>query len=700
MTQQTKPTFESKDIPSANISALAQLFPSCINESRGEDGKLKQSVDFDKLRTLLGGDIALGDESYDFTWVGKKAAIQEAGIPVRKTLRPVVEDEGIPTGADSSGKPYCSTGSKNWDTTQNVYIEGDNLDVLKLLQESYLKKVKMIYIDPPYNTGNDFIYKDHFEMDEDEYDEGTGAVDDSGIVNFKQNNDANPRFHSDWCSMMYPRLVLARNLLTDDGVIFIHIDDREVTQLRKICAEILGECNYLAEFPRVTKKGGKSSDVTAKNHDYILFYAKNILQADLIGISHTDSGYSNKDEFFEERGYYKVNQTLDYDSLGYVQTLDYPIKIGGETFYAGGDLGMYNERQQGQHGRADWGWRWSKDLFDFGLAKGFIEIHRGGTRPRIYTKTYQNVSIEKMGRQYQIVRIDRTKPLSTLEFIDNKYSNDNAKKVFDAIMQKGIFEYTKPPELILQLVHLVNGNDFSVLDFFSGSATAAHAVMQLNAEDGGNRKFIMVQLPEVCAEGSEAAKAGYKNICDIGKERIRRAGDKIIAELKMRTAESKKKNDPQLSLSASDADNSELNSTHSELDIGFRVFKVDDSNMKDVYYSAEETKQQMLSGLESNIKEDRTDMDLLYGCMLDWGLPLSLPHSTETLDGVTVHTVDSGALIACFDANIPESAIRIIAQRKPLRVVFRDSSFATSPEKINVTEIFKTISPNTGVKVI
>lgn len=640
----SKLRLETADLTKEYVNKISELFPGVVTEGK---------VNFDLLRTFLGDNVT-GDEAYEFTWVGKREAIREAARPIRKTLRPCIEE------------------SKNWDTTENLYIEGDNLYVLKLLQESYLGKVKMIYIDPPYNTGSDrFVYRDKFAMDPEEYAELIEIYDQDGNIRFSENTKTNPRFHSRWCSEMYAVITLARNLLSYDGVIFIHIDDREVAQLRKICDEVIGESNYLAEFPRVTKKGGKSSDVTAKNHDYILLYAKNATLSDLIGISHDDTGYNNKDEFFETRGYYKLNQTLDYDSLGYSQSLDYPIELNGEIFYPGGDIELYNRRQRGQHSRADWAWRWSKELFNFGLQNGFIEVRRGGERPRIYTKTYQKVKIDETNGQYTVIPFDRTKPLSTLEFTDNKYSNDNAKKVFDTLMGSSVFEYTKPPELIEQLLRLVNGKDFIVLDFFSGSATTAHAVMELNAEEeGGNRKFIMVQLPEICEENTEAAKAGYKNICEIGKERIRRAGEKI--------KEVGKKN----------------------LDIGFRVLKLDDTNMKDVYYAAGEYTQDLLSGMESNIKEDRTDLDLLFGCLLDWGLPLSLPHTQEKIDGVTVHTYNGGDLIACFADNVSEKVVKEIAKRQPLRAVFRDSSFSNSPRKINVDEIFKLLAPKTTVKVL
>ncbi|MBE6414345.1 MAG: site-specific DNA-methyltransferase [Verrucomicrobiaceae bacterium] len=655
-----KLNFKTANGVDVNLEKLSQLFPEAITETKDENGNIKRVANLDILKTLLNGYVADPNdvECYEFTWPGKREAIMEAAKSTTKTLRP------------------CPEESKNWDTTQNLYIEGDNLEVLKLLQESYLGKVKMIYIDPPYNTGKDFVYRDNFNKTQSENQEDQTVRDEETDDNLFQNTESNGRFHSDWCSMIYPRLKLARDLLSDDGVIFISIDDNEVINLKKICDEIFGESNFLIIFPRVTKKGGKSSDDIAKNHDYVLSYVKNANLADLKGVEHNDSGFSNKDEFFEYRGYYKVNQTLDYDSLGYVKSLDYPIEINGEIFYAGGSKSDYEERQKGNHARADWGWRWRWELFQFALKNGFIEIHRGGQRPRIYTKTYQNVTIDKVEGQYKIVEINRTKPLSTLEFTENLFSNDNAKKSIDSLLPKGVFDYTKPPSLIKRLCNIVNQNDYIILDFFSGSATTAHACMQLNAEDGGNRKFIMVQLPEVCAPESEASKAGYKNICEIGKERIRRAGEKIKAE------------------HATTAPN---------LDIGFRVLKLDESNMKEVYYKPDELSQDMLSGLESNIKEDRNDLDLLYACLIDWGVELALPLKTEEINGVKVYTVNDSEipdLIACFSENIPETTIREIAKRKPLRVVFRDSSFADSPSKINVTEIFKTLSPNTTIKVL
>lgn len=641
-----KMKFETPDMTAENIEKIAELFPNCVTEMRGENGKIKRGINFEMLKQMLSSDVVDGDECYEFTWVGKKASIVEANKPIRKTLRP------------------CPDESKNWDTTENLYIEGDNLEVLKLLQESYLGKVKMIYIDPPYNTGNDFIYADDFMRSQEEENEQMGMYDEDENRLFK-NTDSNGRFHSDWCSMMYSRLMLARNLLSDDGVIFISIDDNEQENLKKICNEVFGTDNFLSEFPRVTKKGGKSTDTYAKNHDYVLVYTKNINDVRINGIAHQDEGFKYRDEFFDKRGAYKLNQTLDYDTLGYINSLDYPITIGGITYYAGG----VNENEyfirKNDNPKNGYRWRWSKQLFDFGYANGWIEVSKTG---RIYTKTYLNATIGKCANgNYEIQYSERTKPITTLDFIENEFSNDNSNKEITKLMGAALFDYVKPASLVKKLLQSVSDNKNSIImDFFSGSATTAHAVMQLNAGDGGHRKFVMVQLPELCDEKSEAYKAGYKNICEIGKERIRRAGEKIKAENPLTTK---------------------------DLDVGFRVLKLDDSNMKDVYYAADDYDQRSLLDMVSNIKDDRNDLDLLFGCLLDWGLPLSLPYKSEQIEGCTVHTYNDGDLIACFDANIPESVVRAIAARKPLRAVFRDSGFADSPAKINVFEIFKLYMP-------
>ena len=679
--------FESPDMTAQNIDRIAALFPNCVTEMLDEEHSTpekkvyKRAVNFELLKQMLSPDVVDGDEAYEFTWVGKKAAIVEANKPIRKTLRP------------------CVAESKDWDTTENLYIEGDNLEVLKLLQENYLGKVKMIYIDPPYNTGNDFIYADDFMRSQEEENEQMGMYDEDKNRLFK-NTDTNGRFHSDWCSMIYSRLMLARNLLTDDGVIFISIDDNEVDDLMKIANDAFGKDNFLACFPRVTKKAGKTTDAIAKNHDYILAYSKSASPT-LFLPSHTDEGFRFSDEYEAQRGKYKLNQTLDYDSLQYSASLDYPITVEGETFYPGQSYEKYLDRKNGKHARADWAWRWSKELFDFGYENGFIVIKKYDGYSRIYTKTYQNCKIAKAASGFTIEYIQRTKAISTLEFVENEYSNDNSKKNLTSLFESSVFDYSKPTALLKTLVQYSSTADDIVMDFFSGSATTAHAVMQLNAEDGGHRKFIMVQLPEKCDEQSEAYKAGYKTICEIGKERIRRAGEKIQEARLEAIALSKHEWDQTCYYVEHQEECDRLGhlpdeyfeKEHPPIDTGFRVLKLDDTNMKDVYYAPDDYDQGMIAALESNIKDDRTDLDLLFGCLIDWGLPLSLPYKSEQLGGCTVHTYNDGDLIACFDANIPESVVKEIAQRKPLRAVFRDSGFASSPEKINVFEIFKLYMP-------
>ena len=650
-----KMKMQTADVANENFLKLAALFPNAVTETIDENGEVVRAIDKDILMQEISTCVVDGqEERYQFTWPDKRQAVRLASSPVSATLRP------------------CREESVNFDTTENLYIEGDNLDVLKLLRETYLGKVKMIYIDPPYNTGNDFVYDDDFAEDAGEFQFRDNQYDDQGN-RLVQNTESNGRFHTDWLNMIYPRLKVAKDLLADDGVIFISIDDNEQENLKKICDEIYGNNNFVCSFPRVTKKGGKSSNEVARNHDYVLMYAKNRITADLCGIAHDDAGYSNKDEFFQERGYYKANQTLDYDSLGYVKTLDYPIDIDGETFYAGGSEQDYLMRQAGQHGRADWGWRWSKELYEFGKTNGFIEIHRGGSRPRIYTKTYQKVKIEKIGNKYAVVAFDRTKPLSTLELTDNQYSNDNAKKVIDDLLQKGVFEYTKPPVMIQMLSKLIADKYFIALDFFSGSATTAHGIMQLNTEDGGKRKFIMVQLPEVCEIGSEAAKAGYKNICEIGKERIRRAGKKIQEEAGL---------------------------TAANLDIGFRVLKLDSSNMEDVYYSPDNTRQDDLLSLISNIKSDRSPEDLLFQVMLELGVTLSSKIEECEISGKKVFKVADNFLIACFDENVTDEVVKAIAKEQPTYAVLRDSSFANDSVAANFEQIFATYSPDTVRRVL
>ena len=628
-----KPKFETPDLTSENIEKIAALFPNCITEMLDEERSTpekkvyKRAVNFELLKQMLSPDVVDGDEAYEFTWVGKKAAIVEANKPIRKTLRP------------------CVAESKDWDNTENLYIEGDNLEVLKLLQESYLGKVKMIYIDPPYNTGNDFIYADDFKMESEEWKVESGEWSEEGDRLFK-NTDTNGRFHSDWCSMIYSRLLLARNLLTDDGVIFISIDDNEQENLKKICDEVFGGQNFVAQLVWERAFSPKNdARFISNSHDYVLMYAKNITQFVIGRLPRTEEAnarYSNPDN--DPRG---VWMSSDISVKTYNAECDYPITAPS---------GRVIEPPAGRC------WSLSK--------KAFLERLQDN---RIWFGPDGN-GVPRIKRFLTDLKHEGMAPTSIMFFKDVGHSQEGAQEV-SKLLDGGFFSGPKPQRLMQRLLTLANlKTDSVVLDFFSGSASTAHAVLSKNAEDGGHRKFIMVQLPEKCDEASEAYKAGYKNICEIGKERIRRAGEKILKE--------------QLA-----NNNSTLNSPNSKLDIGFRVLKLDDTNMKDVYYAPDDYDQRMLAGLESNIKDDRTDLDLLFGCLIEWGLPLSLPYKSEQIDGCTVHTYNDGDLIACFDANVPESVVKEIAKRKPLRAVFRDSGFASSPEKINVFEIFKLYMP-------
>ncbi|MEI3407589.1 MAG: site-specific DNA-methyltransferase [Christensenellales bacterium] len=627
---------ESPDMTAQNIDRIAALFPNCITEMLDEERSTpekkvyKRAINFEMLKQMLSPDVVDGDEAYEFTWVGKKAAIVEANKPIRKTLRPCVEE------------------SKDWDSTENLYIEGDNLEVLKLLQESYLGKVKMIYIDPPYNTGNDFIYADDFKMESEEWKVESGEWSEEGDRLFK-NTDTNGRFHSDWCSMIYSRLMLARNLLTEDGVIFISIDDNELSSLIDIGKEIFGFDNYVATFVWEKRKTRENRKIVSVRHDYIICFTKTFEQrSNAIGLEEMN------DEAIDR---YK---NPDNDPRG-VWTSVPAIAQGGHAtksqFYT-----LISPKGLSFNPPSGSCWRYTQERMQQAIEDNRIWFGSDGTGvPRI--KKF--LSEGKQGLTPE-----------TLLVAENAGTNDSAKRelvsLFDGI---AVFETPKPVSLIMHILSICNNAKEGIcLDFFSGTSTTAHAVMQLNAEDGGHRRFIMVQLPEKCDEKSEAYKAGYKTICEIGKERIRRAGEKILKE--------------QLA-----NNNSTLNSPNSKLDIGFRVLKLDDTNMKDVYYAPDDYDQGMLAGLKSNIKDDRTDLDLLFGCLIDWGRPLSLPYKSEQIDGCTVHTYNDGDLIACFDANVPESVVKEIAQRRPLRAVFRDSGFASSPEKINMFEIFKLYMP-------
>lgn len=610
---------ESPDMTAQNIDRIAALFPNCVTEAADGHGGIKRAINFELLKQMLSPDVVDGDEFYEFTWVGKKAAIVEANKPIRKTLRPCMEE------------------SKNWDTTENLYIEGDNLEVLKLLQESYLGKVKMIYIDPPYNTGNDFIYADDFMRSQEEENEQMGMYDEDDNRLFK-NTDTNGRFHSDWCSMIYSRLMLARNLLTEDGLLFVSIDDNENATMRELLDETLGSGNFVACIVWQKIHSIKNdAKYFSENHEYALVYAKNIDSIKLNLLPRTEemnARYKNPDK--DPRGAW---QSGDLVASG--------ERSNGHFIVKSPKTGKEFDVPQGKH------WVYSQENLLALVNDNQIWFGEDGN------------SFPRKKRFLSDVQDGRTP--NTLWLCDEVGHNQTAARELKALFDDNkYFDFPKPVSYIQQMLLLGTSADSIILDFFSGSATTAHAVMQLNAEDGGHRKFIMVQLPEKCDEASEAYKAGYQNICEIGKERIRRAGEKIKSESPMTTQ---------------------------DLDVGFRVLKLDDTNMKDVYYAPDDYDQGMLAGLESNIKDDRTDLDLLFGCLIDWGLPLSLPYSSEQIDGCTVHTYNDGDLIACFDANIPESVVKEIAQRRPLRAVFRDSGFASSPEKINVFEIFKLYMP-------
>ncbi len=625
-----KMKFESPDLTAQNIDRIAALFPNCITEMLDEERSTpekkvyKRAVNFEMLKQMLSPDVVDGDEAYEFTWVGKKAAIVEANKPIRKTLRP------------------CMAESKDWDSTENLYIEGDNLEVLKLLQESYLGKVKMIYIDPPYNTGNDFIYADDFKMESEEWKVESGEWSEEGDRLFK-NTDTNGRFHSDWCSMIYSRLMLARNLLTDDGVIFISIDDNEQENLKKICDEVFGGQNFVAQLVWERAFSPKNdARFISNSHDYILMFARNInnfVIGRLPRTAEADARYSNPDN--DPRG---VWQSDNLTVKTYSPSGDYPITTPS---------GRVVEPPAGRC------WSLSKNAFLERLQDNRIWFGSDGN------------GVPRIKRFLSELKFDGMAPTSILFYKDVGHSQEGSQELIK-LMNGGVFDGPKPTRMLKRLITLANLNDKSiVLDFFSGSATTAQALMEINAEKNHHCKFVMVQLPE---NANEKKETGYKNICEIGKERIRRAGEKILKE--------------QLA-----NNNSTLNSPNSKLDIGFRVLKLDSTNMKDVYYAPCDYNQDFLTQMESNIKDDRTDLDLLFGCLIDWGLPLSLPYKSEQIDGCTVHTYNDGDLIACFDANVPESVVKEIAQRKPLRAVFRDSGFESSPEKINMFEIFKLYMP-------
>ena len=620
-----KMRMESLDMTAQNIDKIGALFPNCITEmldkekSTPDKKMYKKAINFEILKQMLSDEVIDGDEAYEFTWVGKKAAMVEANKPIRKTLRP------------------CPEESVNWDATENIYIKGDNIHILKLLQESYLGAIKMIYIDPPYNTGNDkFPYSDDYSIPKDEYEELSGAINQEGNIVFIENSSSNPRFHSRWCSMIYQRLLLARNLLANDGVILVSIGERELKNLQAIMDEVFGASNQVCCFVWKSRvkptNAGNARFRPQKVAEYILVYSKsnpekllfNVISAKERVYPHEDANgrFRTTTILTSNRGTFR-RETMRFESHGYTPNEDFRWKAG-------------------------------KDTIDHLYDTGHMYI------------TDDGIPMEK---KYEHEEADPLYPIYT--YIDSDLSGtaESGKSELGKLIGKQHgFDTVKPVQLIKYLIQTFTGKEDLILDFFAGTNTTAQAVLEQNYEDGGHRRYILAQIEEKCDLDGEAYKAGFKTICDIGLKRIVAFSKSI--------------------------DRSE------EIDIGFRVFKVDDSNMNDVYYSASEYSQDLLKMMESNIKEDRTDLDLLFGCLLEWGLPLSLPYTSENIEGCTVHTYNDGDLIACFDENVPDDVIKTIAKRQPLRAVFRDSSFANSPSKINVGEVFKLLAPNTSIKVI
>ena len=615
---------QSHDVIGSNTQKIAQLFPNCVTERLGKDGKPELAIDFEKLQAELSNEIITdGEERYQFTWPDKRAAIRLANTPTTMTLRP------------------CRKESVDFDNTQNLYIEGDNLDVLKVLRETYLGKVKMIYIDPPYNTGNDFVYNDDFAQGKDDFEQSSGLFDEEGnqtIDPMQRNTESNGRFHTDWLNMIYPRLKVARDLLADDGVIFISIDDCEEGNLQKICNEIFGENNFVGQLIHQRAKGGGQAKYIVKGHDYILVYAKVI---DTINLARKKVIQKKVEE---------INGEL------YIINDDVIRKVFGKYDKSLGDRRCFYEELVEYKGQN------KKNEIDILLKKGELFL-----RPNEYGM-HTICKYEKVGdatsKLYSILKL-------TSEDSVVKVLSEEGKKELDGLGVIG-FSYPKPLDIIKQVVDsATNKSEALVLDFFSGSATTAHAVMKLNAEDGGNRKFIMVQLPEKTDEKSEAYKAGYKNICEIGKERIRRAGKKVKEE---------------------------VGSSVQNLDTGFRVLKLDTSNMEDVYYTPQEFELQSL--FNENVKADRTNEDLLFQVMLDLGIELSAKIKSKQIAGKNVHFVDDNYLVACFERDVNESTITEIAKLQPIYFVMRDASAANDNVIDNFEQIFKHYSPDTNCRII
>lgn len=621
------------NLTAENIDKLAALFPNCVTEAKDEKtGQLKRAIDFDQLRQELSDHIVEGPrERYHLDWPGKREALLAANAPIAKTLRP------------------CREESVDFDTTKNLFIEGDNLDALKLLQETYLGKVKLIYIDPPYNTGNDFIYEDDFGEDAASYFRRSNQRDESGN-NLVTNRDSNGRFHSDWLTMIYSRLRLARNLLSEDGVVFVSIDDGEVTNLRRVCDEIFGEDNFVESF--VWKKsygGGPKEKYAVTQHEYVLMYAKSIDSLPPFSLKYDPAKvaryYKGKDEHYVTRGPFRIKPLEATKSMDARPNLIYaiPAPDGAE---------IWPERQ----------WLWSKDRVLKSISENGLVFSENSGRRTVSYKQY-------LRDEHGVERGE--KPFSVIDGIYTQQGTEDLRSLFE---DNVVLQFPKPVALIQKFIEIAatDSDDFLVLDFFSGSSTTAHAVMAFNQSFAARCRFILAQLPEPCDEASPAFRLGYKNVAEIGKDRIRRAGKKL----------------------KSDEGDFEL----SNIDTGFRVLKIDTSNMNDVYYSPDAVKQAQLAFHTDNIKPDRTPEDLLFQVLLDWGVDLALPIEQQQVTGKTVFFVDSNALAACFDTHITEDLVKELAKRKPLRAVFRDSSYDSDSTKINVVQIFKLLSPETEVK--
>ncbi|MGV2822396.1 site-specific DNA-methyltransferase [Brevibacterium casei] len=638
-TPSTTPNFQTE-----LAAQLAELMPEAV-----VDGK----VDVEKLKELLDGDAADTSERFGLFWPGKKRALRAAQEPTTATLRPDFEN------------------SKAWDTTKNVFIEGDNLEVLKILQKHYHAKIKMIYIDPPYNTGSDFVYPDNYREGLGTYLEWTRQVNEEG-KKLSTNADTEGRYHSNWLNMMYPRLKLARNLLTEDGVIFLSIDDHEADNLVRLCNEVFGEGNFIARFPRVTKKAGKSGDLIALNNDYVIAYARSA-GVRLNRFSHTDDGFKNSDEFEATRGKYKLNQTLDYGSIQYSRSLDYEIELDGQVFRPGGVSADEMAARQARNPRTDFCWRWSPELFQFGLENGFVVVKDGRNGPRIYTKTYQNATIKQVPGGYEVAIQDRTKAFTTLDLIENKYSNDNAKKNISALFEFAAFDYTKPVELVKVLAALSTTKDEAdiVLDFFSGSGTTGHAVMQLNVEDGGNRRHIQVQLPEPTPDSSSARQAGYETISAISRRRLDVAGDAILEE-----------------------QNNPLGKT--AVDTGFRSYALTDTNFTKWKVTSDvdrtELEQYLFDLRESSSSHDATVNALLSEILLKQGYSLTEQIAPLDVAGLNLRSVGGGIVLAYLNEQIKPTLeqLRSLVNEDPARLIVIEDAFQGDDQlKTNLAQLCK-----------